>query len=51
MVELSGMVPTDGKTDMNTIIQCLDEMDNNAYATMIVIDTHPSKWDLAQPKN
>jgi hypothetical protein len=51
IVELSGIAPTDGTDDMKTIIKCLDEMDMNAYATKIVIDMHPSKWDLTLPKN
>lgn len=39
------------KDDWNTAINCLEEMEKNAYATKIVIDMHPSKWDLTPPKN
>ena len=28
-------------------IKCLDEMTANAYATIVVIDVHPSQWDLS----
>ena len=39
------------KDDWNTALTCLQEMEENAYTTMIVIDKHPSRWDLAQSKN
>ena len=39
------------KDDWNTALKCLQEMEKNAYATQIVIDMHPSKWDLTSPKN
>lgn len=29
-------------------IKCLDEMKANAYATIVVIDVHPSQWDLSK---
>jgi hypothetical protein len=45
MVKLSGVQP-DLKGDWDTAIKCLQELDKNAYATKIVIDTHPSKWIL-----
>jgi hypothetical protein len=38
------------KDDWNTALKCLQEMEKNAYTTMIIIDMHPSKWDLTQPK-
>ena len=39
------------KDDWNTALKCLQEMEKYAYATKIEIDMHPSKWDLAPPKN
>ena len=50
MMELSGIQP-DHKKQWDTAIKCLQEMDKHAYATKIVIDMHPSKWDLTPPKN
>lgn len=41
----------DGKEDWKAAQACLKEMETVAYATIIVIDTHPSKWDLTPPKN
>ncbi|HTK82818.1 MAG TPA: hypothetical protein VL633_11040 [Bacteroidota bacterium] len=50
MMEISGIQPNDGKADMDTVIMCLEEMNTNAYATMIVIDMHPSKWEITPLK-
>lgn len=41
----------DPKRKWNTATKCLEEMEKYAYATKIVIDMHPSKWDLTPPKN
>ena len=49
MVKLSGM-QSNPKEDWDTAIKCLEELAKNAYATKIVIDMHPSKWDLTPPK-
>ena len=49
MMELSG-IQSNPKNDWDTAIKCLEEMERNAYATKIVIDMHPSKWDLTPPK-
>lgn len=46
MVKLSGM-QSNPKEDWDTAIKCLQEMEKNAYATKIVIDKHPSLWDLS----
>ena len=40
--------PKDPKESMDNVINCLQEMERNAYATKIFIDTHPSKW-VIQP--
>jgi hypothetical protein len=48
MVKLSGIEP-DHKGDWNTAIKCLQEMEESAYLTKIVIDAHPSKWILTSP--
>lgn len=41
----------DPKEEMATAVQCLQEMEKHAYATRIVIDMHPSNWDLTTPAN
>lgn len=41
----------DPKEHWKTALKCLEEMDKHAYATKIVIDMHPSKWDLTPPKD
>jgi hypothetical protein len=48
MMKLSQPQPED---DWVVALKCLEEMEKNAYATKIVIDTHPSKWDLTPQKN
>lgn len=40
----------DAKDDWNTALKCLQEMEKHAYVTKIVIDMHPSKWDLTPIK-
>ncbi len=50
MTELSSR-HSDAQRNWDNAIKCLQEMDKNAYATKIVIDMHPSKWDLTPPKN
>lgn len=50
MVQLSGIQPNH-KQDWDTAILCLQEMEKHAYTTKIVIDMHPSKWDLTPPEN
>ena len=39
------------KDDWSTALKCLQEMEKNAYTTMIVIVMHPSKWDITPQKN
>jgi len=48
---LMKLMQDDPKDQWGTAIKCLEEMDKHAYLTKIVIDTHPSKWDLTPPKN
>lgn len=50
IVELSGMQP-DHQQEWNTAMKCLEELAKNAYLTKIVIDMHPSKWDITPPEN
>jgi len=38
---------SDGRLNWDTAVKCLQELEKNAYATQIVIDMHPSKWDLS----
>jgi hypothetical protein len=38
---------TDKSWEWDVAIKCLDEMKANAYATIVVIDMHPSQWDLS----
>jgi hypothetical protein len=38
---------TDAKRNWDMAIKCLQELEKNAYATKIVIDKHPSQWDLS----
>ncbi len=38
---------TDAKRNWDIAIKCLQELEKNAYATKIVIDKHPSQWDLS----
>jgi hypothetical protein len=38
---------SDARWNWDNAIKCLQEMEKNAYATKIVIDKHPSQWDLS----
>jgi len=38
----------DAKYNWDRVIKCLDELNQNAYATVIVIDKHPSVWDISK---
>src|SRR2546422_80578 len=38
---------SDARAKWDNAIKCLQEMEQNAYATRIVIHKHPSKWDLS----
>jgi hypothetical protein len=38
---------SDARGNWGNAIKCLQEMEKNAYATQIVIDKHPSQWDLS----
>lgn len=38
---------SDARANWDTAVKCLQEMEKNAYTTKIVIDKHPSKWDLS----
>ena len=49
MMELQGE-HSDAKYNWDKAIKCLDEFKQNAFATMIVIDTHPSSWDISGMK-
>jgi hypothetical protein len=46
MMELSAR-QRDARWNWDNAIKCLQEMEKNAYATKIVIDKHPSQWDLS----
>lgn len=38
---------SDASKNWDNAIKCLQELEKNAYATQIVIDKHPSQWDLS----
>ena len=38
---------SDARLNWDAAIKCLQELEKNAYTTMIVIDKHPSQWDLS----
>jgi hypothetical protein len=38
---------SDASKNWDAAIKCLQELEKNGYATMIVIDKHPSQWDLS----
>jgi len=38
---------SDAQRNWDAAIKCLQELEKNAYATKIVIDKHPSQWDLS----
>ncbi len=46
MMQLSSR-QTDARWNWDNAIKCLQELEKNAYATKIVIDKHPSQWDLS----
>ncbi|HYQ86115.1 MAG TPA: hypothetical protein VES59_02610 [Bacteroidota bacterium] len=46
MTQLSGR-HSDARMNWDTAVKCLQELEKNAYPTKIVIDKHPSKWDLS----
>ncbi len=46
MTQLSAL-NSDAKWNWGLAIKCLQELEKNAYATKIVIDKHPSQWDLS----
>ncbi len=49
MTQLSAL-STDSKWNWDLAIKCLQELEKNAYPTKIVIDKHPSQWDLSRWK-
>ena len=38
---------SDAPKNWDNAIKCLQELENNAYPTKIVIDKQPSQWDLS----
>jgi hypothetical protein len=48
---LMKLMQNDPAADWKTAVACLEEMDKNAYASKIVIDLHPSKWNLTLPNH